>query len=178
MRNKISSANWRIGSDISTRALADRLHTSDIISQTDLNVVEAAKHLHHKLLRKANDDMERIQPQPCESFPAEITRDKRRCPRHGTSKEKPCPRPEALSTKPCSPTETLVEKPCSRPETSEVFRSLSETTVPSREQPERVAGGDFRRQLELTAPLCRPGEWKYEFKVSQPNYEDTELTLH
>ena len=107
-------------------------------------------------------------PQPCESSLAEVTWDKRRCLRHGTSKGTSCLQPEAPSTGPCFPTETLVQKPCSRPETtSEVLRSLSETTVPSREQLERVAGCDFRRQLELTAPLCRPGEWKYEFKVSQ-----------
>ena len=131
-------------------------------------MVEAAKHLYHRLLRKASDDMERVPPQPCKSSQAEVTRDKKRCLRHGTSKGKPSPRPEALSTKPCSPTETLVEKPCSRPETTgEVFRSLSETTIPSREPLEQVAGGDFRRQLELTAPPYRSGEWKYDFKMSK-----------
>ena len=78
------------------------------------------------------------------------------------------PRPEAPSTKPCSPTETMVEKPCSRGETtSEVFRSLSDTIVLSREQLEQVAGGDFRKQLELIVPLYRLGEWKYKFKMSE-----------
>ena len=58
----------------------------------------------------------------------------------------------------------MVEKPCSRPETtSEVFRCLSETITLSREQLEQVAGGGFRKQLELTVLLYRPGEWKYEF---------------
>ena len=31
----------------------------------------------------------------------------------------------------------------------------------------QVAGGDFRQQLELTVPLYRSGEWKYEFKMSK-----------
>ena len=62
----------------------------------------------------------------------------------------------------------MVEKPCSRGETTnEVFRSLSETIIPSREQLEQVAGGDFRKQLELTVPLYRLGEWKYKFKMSE-----------
>ena len=46
----------------SANALADRLHTSDIISPTNPNVVEAVKHLYHKLLRKASDDLERVPP--------------------------------------------------------------------------------------------------------------------
>ena len=83
-------------------------------------------------------------------------------------KGKSCPPPEAQIERRCSPTETMVEKTCSRPETtSEVFRSLSETFIPSREQLEQVAGGDFCKQLELTVPLYRHGEWKYEFKMSK-----------
>ena len=99
--------NFRESAD----ALADRLHTGDITSQTDPNVVDAPEHLYHKLLRKVNDDLERVLPQPCESSPAEVIR--RRCLRHGTSQGKSCVRPEAPNTKPCFPTETMVEKPCS-----------------------------------------------------------------
>ena len=132
-------------------------------------MAEAAKHLYHKLLRQASDDLERVPPQPCESSLAEATRDKRRCLRHGTSKGESCPRPEAPSTKPCSPTEKMSEKPCSHSETtSEVFRSLFETIIPSCEQLEQVAGGDSRRQLEVPVPLYGPGEWKYEVKMSEP----------
>ena len=67
----------------SANALADRLHTGDIISQTDPNMIEAAKHVYFKLLRKDGDDMEHVPPQPGESPIAEVTRDKRRCLRHG-----------------------------------------------------------------------------------------------
>ena len=84
----------------SADALADRLHAGDSTSPTDPNVVEAAKHLYHKLLRNATVDLECMPPQPCESSLAEVTRDKRRCFRHGTSKGKSCPRLEAPSTKP------------------------------------------------------------------------------
>ena len=49
---------------------------------------------------------------------------------------------------------------CSRAETaSEVFRSRSETISPSRGPLEHVADGDVRRQLELSVPLYRSGEW-------------------
>ena len=51
----------------SANTLPDRLHTGDITSQTDPNVLETAKHLYHKLLRKAQDHIERMPPQPCES---------------------------------------------------------------------------------------------------------------
>ena len=44
----------------SADALADYLRTGDIASQTDPNMIEAAKHLYHKLLRKASDDLERV----------------------------------------------------------------------------------------------------------------------
>ena len=143
--------NFRESAD----ALPDRLHTGDITSQTDPNAVEATKHLYHKLLRKVTDDLERVPPRPCESSVAEVTR--RRCLRHETSKGKSCLRPEAPNTKPCSPTEKMVEKPCSRPETtSEEFRSLSETIIPSREQLEQVACCDFRNQFELSVFLYRP----------------------
>ena len=152
----------------SANALAVCLHTGDTTSKTDPNLIEAAKHLYHKLLRKASDDQERVPPQPCESSLAEVTRDRRRCPRTATSNETSCPRAEAPSKRPCSPAGTLVEKPCSRPETaSEVSRSLTETISPSREPLEQVAGGHFRKQFELTVPLCRSGEWKYEFKTSK-----------
>ena len=81
--------------------------------------------------------------------------------------EKPCRRPGAPSTRPCSSAEKLVEKPCSRSETtSEVFGSRSERISPSRGPLELVADGHFRKQLELTVPLYRSGEWKYEFKTS------------
>ena len=67
------SAELNTKQDIfSELALADRPHTGDITSQKDPNVVEAAKHLYHKLLRKANGDLERVPPLPCESSPAEV----------------------------------------------------------------------------------------------------------
>ena len=134
----------------SANALVDCLHAGDITSQTDPNMIEAAKHLCHKLLRKARDDMERVPPQPCEKSLAEVARDKRRCLRHGTSKEKPCSRPEALSTKPCSPAETLAEKTLVlvSETASEVFRSRTETISLSCEPLEQVADGDCRKQFE------------------------------
>ena len=84
----------------SASALADCLRAGDIASQTDPNMIEAAKHLYHKLLRKASDDLERMPSQPCASSPAEVARDERRYLRHGTSKGKSCLRLEALSTRP------------------------------------------------------------------------------
>ena len=150
----------------SANALADRLHTGDITNQTDLNVVEAAEHVYHKWLRKANDDL------ACRHSRVKVPQQRS----HGTNdvfatghrRGNRAVRPEAPSTKLCSSTETMVEKPCSRPETtSEVFRSLSETIIPSREQLEQVACGDLREQLELTVPQYRPGEWMCEFKMSQ-----------
>ena len=52
----------------SADALADRLHTGDTTGQTDPNLIEAAKHLYHELLRKASDDLERVPPQPCDAL--------------------------------------------------------------------------------------------------------------
>ena len=49
----------------SADALADCLHAGDI-SQTDPNLIEAAKHLYHKLLRKTNDEMECMPSQTCD----------------------------------------------------------------------------------------------------------------
>ena len=128
----------------SVRALADCLHSRDITRQTDLSMIEAAKHMYHKLLEKASDDLERVTPQTRESLHAEATRNKRRCPRPETSNEKSCPRAKAPSERPCSPAETLVETPCSRSRDSE-------TISPSRGPLEQV----------------RYGEWKYEFKMSK-----------
>ena len=98
----------------------------------------------------------------CESSPGRVTRDKRRFLRHGTSKGNRALDPRHREQKPCSSTKT-------RPEmTSEVFCSLSKTISPSRGPLEQVADGDFRKQLELTVPLYRSGEWMYEFKTSSP----------
>ena len=102
----------------SGRALADCLHTRDITRQTDLSMIEAAKHMHNKLLEKASDDLERVTPQLRQSLHAEATQNKRRYPRPETSIEKSCLRPEAPSERRCSLAETLVEKPCSRSETA------------------------------------------------------------
>ena len=55
----------------SAKALATCLRTGDITRQADPNMIEAAKHLHHKLLREASDNLERVLPQPCESSLAE-----------------------------------------------------------------------------------------------------------
>ena len=74
----------------SANALAVCSHAGDITSQTDPNMIEAAKHLCHKLLRKASENMEHVPPRSCECQLAEVERDKRRCPRHWTSKEKSC----------------------------------------------------------------------------------------
>ena len=50
-------------------------------------------------------------------------------------------------------------------EQAKLSRSLTATISPSREPLEQVAGCDFRQQLELSVPLYRSGEWKYEFKL-------------
>ena len=39
-------------------------------------------------------------------------------------------------------------------------------THPLRESLEQVVDGDFRKQLELSVPLQKPGECKYEIKMS------------
>ena len=46
----------------SARALADCLHTRDITRQRDPSTIKAARHMYHKLLEKASDDLERMTP--------------------------------------------------------------------------------------------------------------------
>ena len=47
-----------------------------------------------------------------------------------------------------------------------LFVLVPRQSVLSRVPLKQVADGDFRKQLELTVPLYRSGEWKYEFKTS------------
>ena len=41
-----------------------------------------------------------------------------------------------------------------------------ESALKTRPQLEQVADNDFRKELELSVPLHKPGVWKYEFKMS------------
>ena len=78
-----------------------------------------------------------------------------------------CSRTKTPSGCPCSPAEVATEKSCSRAETENgVLRSSSKTISPPLRPLEHVANSDFRKQLELSVPLHRPGEWKYELKTS------------
>ena len=47
-----------------------------------------------------------------------------------------------------------------------MFRYRSKTISLSRGRLEQVADGDFRKQLELSVPLYKSGEWKCKFKMS------------
>ena len=140
----------------SARALADCGQTRDVTRKTDQSMIEAAKFMFHKLLGEASDDLEGVTSQPHESLQKETTRNAHRCSRSATASEQSCSR-----------SETLVGKCCSRPETSSCIMKLepASKTRPSRESLE-VADDDFRKQLELSVPLHKPGEWKYEFKMS------------
>ena len=144
-----------------TNALADRLHTGDTTSQPDPNVVGCQTSVPH------NDEKRVMIWNACRHSP--VT--------HGTNDDV-FPTGHRRGNRALDPRHRvqnlvlqqgrMVEKPCSRPETTnEVFRVLSETIIPSREQLEQVAGVDFRKQLESTVPLYSPGEWKYEFKLSK-----------
>ena len=44
------------------RALADCRHTCDFTRQSDLSIIEAAKHMYQKVMEKASDDLERVTP--------------------------------------------------------------------------------------------------------------------
>ena len=68
----------------------------------------------------------------------------------------------------CSRSEAVSEKSCSLPETSSCAVKLESVskTRPSRESLEQVVDDDFRKQHELSVPLHKLGEWKYEFKMS------------
>ena len=76
-----------------------------------------------------------------------------------------------------------MKKPCSHPETSKVklrshFEMPNEKTAwktssddapktrSSGELLKQVVEGDPRKQLEMTVSRYKPGEWKYEFKMS------------
>ena len=135
----------------SAKALADCLRTGDITGQTVSNMIEAAKHLYHKMLKKRRVMIwNACRPSRVKVPQQRSHTGQRRFPRHWTSKEKTCPRPGALSTRPCSLAEKLVEKPCCRSETtSEVFRSLSETIRPSREHWNKLQVAIFGSNLSL-----------------------------
>ena len=50
----------------------------------------------YKLMEEASDDLERVTPQPRESFHAETTLNKRRCSSPETPSQKPCSRPQIV----------------------------------------------------------------------------------
>ena len=141
------------------------------------SMIEAAMCMFHKLLGEASDDLERVTPQSRKSLHIETIRNAHRCSRSETASEKPCSRSETLVERSCSRLETLVEKFCFRSETPSFAVKLeyASKTQPSRESLEQVADNDFRKQLELSVPLHKPGEWKYEFKMS--SFTSTMLNL-
>ena len=106
---------------------------------------------------EASDDLERVTSQSRKGLHIETIQNAHRC----SLSEPP-------SEKPCSRSEILVGKSCSRPETPSCIVKLESAskTRPSRESLEQVADDDFRKQLELSLPLHKPGKWHYVFQMS------------
>ena len=132
------------------------LHTSDMTRNPDQSMVEAAKCMFFKLLEGANDDLDRAILQPQEDHRAHATGNGSRCSHTKTSSESLCSLTEAATQIPHSHLETENEVLCSGSETM----SLSHVPL------DHVAEGDFHKQLVLSLPLYRSGEWKYELKTS------------
>ena len=101
----------------------------------------------HKLLGKARDDLDRFTPRLQEGLCTEIKQSKRRRSHNVTLKENPCPRPEERSE-------------------NSVHQTSTEAPQSSAGIPKRNVGCDLRKQLELSVPQCKPGEWKHEFRMS------------
>ena len=163
----------------SARALADCLQTRDVNRKTDQNMIEAVKCIIHKLMEEASGDLERVMSQSRKELHIETIRNAHRCPRPETTIKKPCSRSETLVEKNCSRSETvrqklccrsetMIGKSCSRSETSSCIVKLESAskTRPSCESLEQTVDDDFPKQLEMSVPLHKRGDWYYEFKMS------------
>ena len=115
------------------------------VAKTDQSMTEAAKCMFHKLLGEARDDLERVTSQSREGLHIETARNAHRCARSETASEKSCSRSE-------TPSCVMKLEPASK-------------TRLSRESLKQVVD-DSREQREFTVPLHKPGEGKYEFKMS------------
>ena len=132
----------------SARALASCLQEHDVSRKIGQSMIEAAKCMFHKLLGEASDDLERVTPLSLKNI---------------------CSRPETLTNKLSSRFEMPSDK--------SVWQTSTDTPMPqsSVESLEQVVEGDLRKQLELSVPQYKLGEWKYEFKMS--SFTTTKLNL-
>ena len=133
----------------SARALASCLQKQDVSRKTDQSMIEAATCMFHKLLGEVRDDLDRVTSQSQGGPHAEIKQSKQRCSRTAILEENPRPRCEQQSGK-------------------SVHQTSTETALPQSSAgiPEQAIEDYPRKELELSVPQKKPGEWKHDFKMS------------